>query len=183
MKKIFFIATLFLSFSLFSQGQAPKMPKYNAKNVVGLFYYDVTEAVEKVKVKKDETKTSFSRSIRNYNSKIKDISFLNSPKLNEVDLTINSIGEQAFTDIDLRNKVRKIIEDTVVPLRDSVLKIEKSLNSELEKILNKKQNKKWLRYQRSQKEKLLPKVPQNNQAPVNNGMMMRNQGFGNGRRY
>lgn len=183
MKNFIFKISLLTFFCSFSQGQTPKIPKYNAKNVVGLFYYNVNEAIEKVKLKKDETISSFTKSLRNYNSKIKDISFLNTPKLAEVDLTLNSIGEQAMTDIDLRNKARKIIETTVVPLRDSVLSLEKKLNTELEKILNKKQNKKWLRYQKNEKEKLLPKLPQSNQNNNNNQMMMRNRGFRNGIRY
>lgn len=183
MKQAVLIVFLLSSCLGFTQ-EPPKMPKYNAKNAAGIFYYDDVEASKKIKLKKDDKKLAFSKAIRNYNSKIKDISFLNTPKLNETDLTVNAIGEQAFRDRDLASRVRKIIEENVMPVRDSVLKNEKVLNTKLESLLNKKQYKKWLRYQRNEKEKLLPERPKTNQRPVNNGMMRRNRmgGLG-GRRF
>jgi len=75
-----------------------------------------------------------------------------------------------------------MIEDTVIPVRDSVLKKEKNLNKKLEEVLSSKQLKKWLRYQTSQKNKLIPKPPQNNQSRNNGGMMQRNRMGGMGRR-
>lgn len=183
MKQTVLIVFLLSSFLGFTQ-EPPKMPKYNAKNAAGIFYYDDVEASKKIKLKNGDKKLAFSKAIRNYNSKIKDISFLNMPKLSEADLTVNAIGEKAFRDRDLANKVRKVIEENVFPVRDSVIKNEKHLNSKLESLLNKKQYKKWLRYQRNEKEKLLPERPKTNQSPANNGMMNRNRmgGLG-GRRF
>lgn len=186
MKYSFFTLFFLIAAVGFSQNEPPKMPKYVSKNAAGIFYYDINDAFDKIKLKDDEKKASASKVIRNYNDEVKKISFLNTPKLAEVDLTVNSIGEQAFRDRDLANQVRKMIEETVVPVRDSVIAKEKILNTDLEKILSSKQYKKWLRYQRSEKEKLLPKAPQNNQQQNNGGMMQRNmRGMGGmgGRRF
>ena len=174
MRKLFFLFLAFNGLLIFGQNQPPKMPKYKAKNAAGIFYYDAVEAAKKIKLKKEEKISVFSN--------IKNISFLNGPKLNDVELTINSVGEQAFKNPDLRSKIRKMIEDTVIPVRDSVLKKEKNLNKKLEEVLSSKQLKKWLRYQTSQKNKLIPKPPQNNQSRNNGGMMQRNRMGGMGRR-
>lgn len=186
MKNSLFIVFFLVSAFCFSQNEPPKMPKYVSKDVAGIFYYDINEAFDKIKLKNEAKKASASKIIRNYNDEVKKISFLNTPKLAEVDLTVNSIGEQAFRDRDLANKIRKVIEENVAPVRDSVLAKEKILNKDLEGILSSKQYKKWLRYQRSEKEKLLPKAPQNNQRQNNGGMMQRNmRGMGGmgGRRF
>jgi len=182
MKKLFFLFLAFNGLLIFGQNQPPKMPKYKAKNAAGIFYYDAVEAAKKIKLKKEEKISVFSKIIKNYNNDIKNISFLNGPKLNDVELTINSVGEQAFKNPDLRSKIRKMIEDTVIPVRDSVLKKETNLNKKLEEVLSSKQLKKWLRYQTSQKNKLIPKPPQNNQSRNNGGMMQRNRMGGMGRR-
>lgn len=186
MKYRIFILFFMISFVGFSQSEPPKMPKYVSKNAAGIFYYNINDTYDKLKLKDETKKSLVSKIIRNYNDEIKKISFLNTPKLAEVDLTVNSVGEQAFRDRDLANKVRKMIEESVMPVRDSVIAKEKKLNTELESVLSAKQYKKWLRYQRSEKEKLLPKAPQNNQQQNNGGMMQRNmRGMGGmgGRRF
>lgn len=187
MKNILFLLTFCFGFVGFSQNQPPKMPKYIPKNAAGIFYYNVNEAQKKVKIKKDKKIISFSKALRNYNDQIKDISFLNSANLNEVELTVNSMGQQAYTNPELRNRLRKLIEEKVIPVKDSVSQHEKELNKKLKSFLSKKQFKKWLRYQRSKKGELLPKMPQqNNRGNMNNRGMNRRRGMGGmgrGRRF
>ena len=188
MRKIFFLIAFCIGFIGFAQNQPPKMPKYIPKDAAGIFYYNVVEATKKIKLKKEDTKLRFSKVIRSYNDDIKEIAFLNSANLNEVELTVNSMGKEAFTNPEIRNRLRKLIADKVSPVRDSVLKREEKLNEDLTSFLSKKQLKKWMRYQRSQKEKLIPKPPQDNRNrnnPNNNRMLNRGMGggFGGGRRF
>ncbi len=187
MKNSLLLILFCLSFAAFSQNEPPKLPKYNAKNAAGIFYYNILEAEDKIKLKKDERKVPFSKALRKYNNKIKDISFLNSTNLNDVDLTVNSNRTKAFKDPEIANKLRKIIVEKVAPVKDSIEKVEKVLNGELKTFLSKRQFKRWLRYQRSQKEKLQPERPQNNQNRngPNNSMMRRRGmgGLGGGRRF
>ena len=177
MKKVFILFLLISSFSIQAQ-QPPKMIKYNAKNVAGIFYYNLDEAVKKIKVKKEKVKFSTRKALRAYNDKIKDISFLNSVKLSTLETTINTLGDQLRQNRDLALRVRKQIDSTILPIRDSIKKYEDTLNTKLESILNSKQYKKWLKYQKKEKRKLLPKMP--SRAPQRSRMRGNRMG---GRRF
>ncbi|QOD62517.1 hypothetical protein H9I45_15810 [Polaribacter haliotis] len=183
MKNLFLLFAFSYAGLVFSQ-QEPEFPKYNAKNVANIFYYNLSEIPEKIKVKKEITKNKTLTELRKYNDKIKKISFLNTPKLLDLELTINSLGKQLYSNRELAEKISKRIQTIIVPIRDSIDIYEKTLNENLEGFLSKKQNKKWLKYQRAEKRKLLPERPKNqNSAPVNMNRRRRNgQGIG-GRRF
>ncbi|QTE22666.1 hypothetical protein [Polaribacter cellanae] len=183
MKKIFLLFVLIQSGFAFSQ-QEPEFVKYNAKNAANIFYYNLSEIPKKIKVKKEVTKNKTLANLRKYNDKIKNIAFLNSPKLQELELTINSLGKQLYSNRDLAEKISKKIETTILPIRDSIDVYEKTLNENLKSFLSKRQFKKWLKYQKAEKRKLLPERPKSkNRAPTNRNRMRRNrQGLG-GRRF
>ena len=185
MKKSLIILVLFISYFSFSQ-EAPEFPKYVAKNAANIFYYNYAEVPEEIKVKDDVTKNKTFASLRVYNTKIKKISFLHTPKLQELELTINSLGSQLYSNRELAEKISKRVETTVLPIRDSIVVHEKALNDDLKSFLSRKQFKKWLKYQREQKRKLLPKPPKRQTAPPSSGMNNRGRrgtsGMG-GRRF
>jgi hypothetical protein len=184
MKKSLIILVLFISYFSFSQ-EAPEFPKYVAKNAAHIFYYNYAEVPEEIKVKDDVTKNKTFASLRVYNTKIKKISFLHTPKLQELELTINSLGSQLYSNRELAEKISKRVETTVLPIRDSIVVHEKALNDDLKSFLSKKQFKKWLKYQRSEKRKLLPKAPKRQAPPpsnMNNNRRRGSQGMG-GRRF
>ena len=182
MKKSIIILSLFITYFSFGQ-DAPEFPKFDAKNSAKIFYYNFSEVPKEIKVKDEATKNKTIKALRIYNDKIKKMSFLNSPKLQELELTINSLGKQLYSNRELAENVRKKIDITILPIRDSVDVYEKTLNEELKSFLSKKQLKKWMRYQRSEKRKLIPVQPRNNSAPQQNMNSRRNsQGMG-GRRY
>jgi len=184
MKKLLIVLALFISYFSFGQ-EAPEFPKYIAKNAANIFYYNYAEVPEEIKVKDDVTKNKTFASLRVYNTKIKKISFLNTPKLQELELTINSLGTQLYSNRELAEKISKRVETTVLPIRDSIVVHEKALNDDLKSFLSKRQFKKWLKYQRSEKRKLLPKAPKRQAAPpsnMNNRRRRGGQGMG-GRRY
>ncbi|MFT5958973.1 MAG: hypothetical protein ACI8VJ_000724 [Polaribacter sp.] len=184
MKKSLIILALFISYFSFSQ-EAPEFPKYIAKNAANIFYYNYAEVPEEIKVKDDVTKNKTFASLRLYNTKIKKISFLHTPKLQELELTINSLGIQLYSNRELAEKISKRVETTVLPIRDSIVVHEKALNDDLKSFLSKRQFKKWLKYQRSEKRKMLPKAPKRQAAPpsnMNNNRRRGGQGMG-GRRY
>ena len=159
MKKIVILLFLVQTFFAFSQ-EPPKMLKYNAKNSANIFYYDLEEAPVKMKIKNDALKNKALKHLRNYNYKVKDISFLNSAKLYELEVLVNTMGPQVRTNRDLGLKIRKQIETTILPIRDTIATFEKKLNLDLEGILSSKQYKKWLKYQTKVKRELIPKPPQ-----------------------
>lgn len=183
MKKILIILALFISYFSFGQ-EAPEMPKYIAKNAANLFYYNLTEVQKKVKIKDAIVEAKASKVFREYNDKVKDLSFLNFSKLQELELTINTLGNELYTNRELAEKVTKRIEIIILPIRDSIAKNEKILNGTLKEFLSKRQFKKWLKYQKKEKRKLIPKPPKsaNNNPPSSMNNRRRSSGMG-GRRY
>ena len=170
MKKTVLLLLVFQSFLLNAQ-EPPKMLKYNAKNAANIFYYNIDEIPKKIKLKSEALKKITTKELRNYNSKIKNISFLNFQELRELEVLVNTIGEQSRTNPDLRRKLRKNIEMVILPIRDSVAKFEETINSAFKTVLSKKQYKKWIKYQKNVKRELLPKRPRNTSArPPSNGM-------------
>ena len=91
---------------------------------------------------------------------------------------MNSIGDDASKlDEDQRRNLRTRIEELILPIRDSVLATEKKLNEKLEKTLSKKENKKWLRYQKQQHKKLIPEQASQQQYTSPQGMNRRNRRY------
>ncbi|MFY9241699.1 MAG: hypothetical protein WAO74_01585 [Polaribacter sp.] len=155
------------------QGTEREVKEFNASDVAGIFYYDVAEVIKKIKVKDDEIKASTSKALKEYNFKIKEISFLNSDKFKDVDVLMkssranrgfrqrssNNNTDQQPKEVDsLRIKVNKIIR----PISRDVNNNEEILNESLKSILSEKQFKKWLKYQENIKEELAPKKPERN---------------------
>ncbi|WP_341222313.1 hypothetical protein [Polaribacter atrinae] len=81
MKKILFIVILFLTFNLVAQrsrgggrqqsqnpelNQTKEVKKLSAKEIAGIFYYDVDEVIKKVKIKDDDKKYSVTKALRNF---------------------------------------------------------------------------------------------------------------------
>ena len=186
MKNIFIVLIIFLTFNLYaqplgggggrrSQGQNPQseqsqeVKKFSASDAAGLFYYDIEKVVKKIKVKDEKSQYAVKKALRNYNFRIKEILFLNSENLSGLDLVISSLPKpskeernQSSEDKSAENNDRrKIIGNIIGPIRKEVKIHERELNQILEDILSEKQQKKWLKYQKSKKESLLPKKTQN----------------------
>lgn len=185
MMRNYLLIILLLCVTILKAQEAPEMAKYNAKNSANIFYYNFSEVPKEIKVKKENPKNKTLQALRNYNNKVKKLSFLNTPELTELEVTINTLGKQLYTNRDLGERIKKQIESLILPLRDSVAGYEKTLNDTLQSFLTKKQFKRWLKYQKAEKRKLLPERPtrrNNSAAPPSN--MNRRGGMGmGGRRF
>jgi hypothetical protein len=192
MKRILIVLIAFASSTFFAQrhgtgggrrlqiqdslsNQKQKVKKFSSSDVAGIFYYDIEEIINKLKLK-DETKQGVvSKALTNYNFKIKEISFLNSKKFLDFDLAVNSVmkGNDREASLEMRKKVGEIIG----PIKVEIHENEKELNQTLKSILSEKQQKKWLKYQKKMKESLQPKKPdtENRQGSRSNGGGMRRQ--------
>ena len=115
---------MFQGFLLTAQ-EPPKMLKYNAKNAANIFYYQIDEIPKKIKVKSEDLKKITIKELRTYNSKVKNISFLNFQELRDLEDLVNTVGEQSRTNLELRRKLRKNIEMIILPIRDSVANLKK----------------------------------------------------------
>lgn len=159
MKKYIYLFIMLQNYFIFSQGNS-KPVKFDTKKTAKLFYYNINEVKEKVKVKKDIVLKQTNKALREYNDKIKNISFLNFNKIKELDLLVNSSQKLVRSNPDLRLKIRKQINETVYPIRDSIKVNEDKLNNKLKNILSSKQYKRWLKHQKKIKSKLLPQKPE-----------------------
>lgn len=164
------------------RGEEREVKEFKASDVAGIFYYDIEKVIKKIKVKNEETQNKVKKALKDYNFKIKEIAFLNSDKFNDLDeimKTEKGTQRRQFNrnenndDDDLENPVtnkkegiRSKVQKIIRPVREEIRENEEILNETLEAILSKKQNKKWLKYQKKIKEELAPKKPQRNN---NNG--------------
>ncbi len=184
MKHLFFATLLLVSSFIFSQGMrnggggmnqqnrqgaTRAVQEFNASDAAGIFYYETDEVIKKIKVKDDQLKFKVKKALSNYNFKIKEIAFLNSVKLNDLDKLMAAMRDSQPTNLqdnssnsDERQNMRKAIGKVIRPIKDEILSNEEVLNKTLEEILSEKQNKKWLKYQNNIKESLQPKRPDNN---------------------
>ena len=177
MKKILFIAILFLTFNIAAQrsrgggggrqqsqnpelNQTKEVKKLSAKEIAGIFYYDVDEVIKKVKIKDDDKKYLVTKALRNYNFKVKEILFLNAEKFTDLDLLMNAISNER--DSESNKNIREKVREVTRPIKENVHEHEKELNEILRGVLSEKQDKKWLKYQKSIIESLQPKKAENN---------------------
>lgn len=163
MKTIIRVIILLQSIIINAQ-EAPKPIKYEAKVDANVFYYDISEVIEKLKIKKQETEKATQKELRVYNNKVSDISFLNFQKFQELEILVNSVGNDIVKQPDLRIELRKKMDLVILPIRDSIHKNEQLLNNNLNTILSKSQFKKWIKYQKKKKENLRPKPSRNNNS-------------------
>ena len=175
MKKLFFIAALLLSISFYAQppegggrrptqgqnqqGEEREVRKFKASDAAGIFYYEIEKVVKKVKIKDDVLKAKISKFIKNYNHKIREISFLNSVNFSDLDVIVNS--KSLRKNEEGRAEMRKNIDKIIRPVRDSIHENEIDLNQNFESVLSEKQLKKWLKLQKRIKESLQPKKVEN----------------------
>ena len=149
---------------------------FNASDIAGIFYYDVKEVIKKVKIKDAALKASVRKALKDYNSKIKEISFLNSENLKALnafmksnkDFRRNRNRNADFSDeknedsnkTSEKDEIREKINKVIRPIRKDIKDNEIILNEGLKSLLSEKQNKRWLKYQKQQKDKLKPKRQQ-----------------------
>ena len=186
MKKVIVLIVLFqLTFS-FAQnrrgGQQQgniKIPKFEAAKTAGIFQYDSKKILKKLKLKKkDSLATSVETHLATYNSEIEIIGNANKDLFEGLDVIVNQNMKSAIQNRDRAAlmETRKMTIEKIKPVRDEVKKQEEQLNKSLEALLSEEQNKKWLSYQKFQKEKLEPKIGRPNGRGKPNSGARRSRG-------
>ena len=187
MKKLLFLLMFLLSGSLsFAQMPNQMMQEFNAKHMAGVLKYKKEKVFKKTGIKEDSKKQAFSEGISEYNKAIDKIIFMNTPKFEEVDRKVRAQREIAMANKDRQEMIIVMQEarDELAPVKNQVIEETKKLNEKAEKILSAKQNKKWLKYQKSKKEALKPKRPSGQPGGMSKGQGRGNGGgMGNMRRY
>jgi len=173
MKRIILIAILFQFTLSFSQSRgvvSPRsgrmeIPKFESVKIAGIFEYDTKKVLKKLKLKqKDSIAKSVKEHVTLYNSQIKIIEASNKDLFEGLDIIVNQNMKSAIQNRDREALmgIRKMTIEKLKPVRDQVLEEETKLNTAIETLLSEEQNKKWLSYQKFQKEKLQPKLKKPN---------------------
>lgn len=78
------------------QQERPEMREFKASEVAGIFNYDDTEALKKIKIKKNDKDLQLKvrRAIINYNNKVNEIALLNKDNFDTLNVFVNAIMKE-----------------------------------------------------------------------------------------
>ena len=117
--------------------------------------------MKKLKLKKKDSLAALVEAhIAKYNSEVELISNANKDLFEGLDIIVNQNMKSAIQNRDRKAlmETRTMIVEKIKPIKDELKIHEEKLNLALEELLSEEQNKKWLSYQKFQKEKLEPQI-------------------------
>lgn len=128
--------------------EAQLPPDFNAFEKAGIVKYDSEKVNKKLKVTEEELKGQITSHIQVYNQEMDNLLLLHSNTLKDLEREFDRNVRIAMQNRDRSqmNGVKSKIEKIIPPIRLEVEKYKKQLDIELNKILNEKQYKKWLKY-------------------------------------
>ncbi|MHB0753858.1 hypothetical protein [Polaribacter sp. M15] len=128
--------------------EAQQPPNFNALKRAGIEKYDSEKINKKLKVTEEKLKGQITRHIQIYNQEMDNLLLLHSDTLKDLENEFDRNVRIAMQNRDpsQMDGVKAKIEKIIPPIRLDVQKFKKHLNIELNKILNEKQYKKWLKY-------------------------------------
>ena len=143
-----------------------ELPKFNAKNAVGILKYDYERVLKKTKVKKAVKKNRVAKIISAYNHTIAEISFLHSEELKATErlVALKRAAAKGSRDREAMQSIQSEAMERLAPIKHKVRKAERVLNEKLMHVFSEKQYHKWRRMQRARKENLKPKRPDHSQG-------------------
>ncbi len=126
-------------------------PDFNAVEAAGLIKYDSDKVIRKLKIQEDSIKTELSEYIQAYNQEMDNLLLIHGNTFVELENEFDRNVKIAFQNRDRSQMdgVKAKIKQIIPPVRYEVNEFEKALNESLAQILTEKENKKWLRYQKS----------------------------------
>lgn len=145
------IATCLTSFYASAQMSGP--PDFDAKKAAGLIQYDYSRVIKKLKVEEDTSKAAIIKIIDDFNVKIYNLLSIHGNVLEDLDAEFDRNVKIAMAERDpsRMNGTKAKIKQTIPPIRKEALVHEKWINDAMSKLLDDKQQKKWLRYQEQMK--------------------------------
>ena len=128
-------------------------PEFNPVEATGLIKYDSDKVIRKLKIQEDSIKRLVSKHIQTYNQEMDNLLLIHGNTLEELENEFDRNVKIAFQNRDpsQMNEVKAKIKQIIPPIRYEVNEFEKALNESLAQILTEKENKKWLKYQKSKK--------------------------------
>jgi hypothetical protein len=144
------IATVSIIFLSILELQAQQPPDFNAQKAAGIFEYNIEEVIKKLNITDEIAKQKISESLIVYNNKMFDLSIEHEQTFKELENEFDQNVKIAMQkkDISQMDDVKAEIKKVLPPIRKQVVAEEKILNDALAMVLSKKQNDKWLKYQK-----------------------------------
>ncbi|MCA0131806.1 hypothetical protein [Winogradskyella alexanderae] len=144
-----------------------EIPKFESLKLAGIFEYDTKKALKKLKLKKSDTVSlSVISKIENYNQKINQINSDNKDLFEGLDIVVNQNMEtaRASQNRELIRETMTMVRDKLSPVIEQVRGHEQNLNNQIKKLLSEEQNERWIKYQKAEKEKIMPRRRGSNDA-------------------
>lgn len=141
-------------------GQAPssgapagKMKTFDMEEAAGILRYDVAEVIKKTKVKDENQIMKIEKAFACYDDSLQRISFMLPMELMSLrDATTNM---QTYAQEGNREKITAIMNG-LEKIRPITQRYDDKLNADLKAILDKKQLKRWMSYQKVIKHEKMP---------------------------
>ncbi len=124
--------------------------RINVRKMAALYLYDEHKVLKKLRVKNKEKARKISALLQDYNRAVRNIELKYHDRIREAKRMAKEAGSnsyQAGNDTGMQ-LVRKQIRLKLAPVRKEVMVHQQELNRKMKQLLNKKQYKKWLKYQR-----------------------------------
>ena len=181
MKKLLFIFVLLQLSISFAQrpngsgrgGNAMQMsgkqerPKFESAKIAGFIEHSPKKVIKKLKLnKKDTIAKALTSYLDAYNKKITNIKIKNKDLLEGLDIVVNQNMETAMKsrNRELMQSTMAMVQEKLNPIRDEIKLHDDALNVFFEALLTEEQYKKWSDYQKSERQKLMPKQRATNDA-------------------
>ena len=136
---------------------AQQPPNFKSEEAAGIYTYDIDKVIKKLKIEDAETQQSIYAPVHAFNASMDQLSVTHAQTFNDLDAKFSSQVKIAMQrrDRSVMDGVKTEIKQTIPPIRKEVMMHEAQLNTSMESVLDEKQYKKWLSYQKSQR----PPVP------------------------
>lgn len=144
---------------MFQMHEKAPEPNFEIEKYLGIVVYDIEKAAKKSKVKLSSKEgILFSKTLKEYNKDVKDITRINSFLLRSTKENVENYQKNAAKtgDFSNRNEVVKTMNETLEPINNTLKIEDKKLDAALKSILSEKQYKKWIVYNRKLN-KIFPK--------------------------
>lgn len=174
MKKLVLLALILFSVSAISQrrnrnnpfpntnnNRSAAIPEFKAAEAAGLIEYDIKKTCKKIGVKqKSDVGKKVISTLTNHNKSVKDLKRINSFSLKDLEKNYKSAYKTAQETKDFSSimTLRKQIKVVLEPIRKIASKNDSILSVGLGGLLDKKQFKKWEKYNKNIKKRTGPKV-------------------------
>ncbi|WP_411895556.1 hypothetical protein [Winogradskyella sp. A2] len=137
-----------------------EIQKFESQKFAGILEYDSKKTLKKLKLKKsDSVSPIVVAKIENHNLQMNKIKTENKDLFEGLDIVVNQNMEIARStqNRELMRETMTMVREKLQPIQDHIRSDEEELNNQLKALLNGDQNEKWLKYQKAEKEKEMPR--------------------------